>query len=448
MLIIKITARIPFEKTMFTAFSVVIYLLILAYSVSASAMVEMHDEQLSKVTGQALLQMNKVVGDDLDNGTQGITFYTAGLDALLDLNLNIEKLQLGCGGVNGVGCDLDIDDFSLGCITNSSGNCITLSPAPGTNQKVGAVNEGPQAGMKDFSIERPFFQFAIKNDGTKTLREVIGIRLGGENVSGPLSFGSLNTFSGYLNGEADVFLRGETDVAATCTSPDTCPNAGGRTRYSDASAFLGLNDANVLNLGIYRIFYRNLTIDYGGQSRENIAAEVFGNRVTQVPIEGLALADLVDDIVDDVSINRICALTIFGTCSFIIGDGLANALLPLLRGGVSDYIKGQLANGLNISPGELNDYVLPYNLKNIHQLDVATDLFGLSFQKESVRYPGYKRAMVAGWSMYAPDAFNLVIDDKVSNFVQGIAGSSNARDGNIVGLPAPYRNCWGSARFC
>jgi len=431
-------------NSLYTAFLVCGFLL----SSSASAMVALDDKQLSNVTGQALMQMNKIVGDDLDNGTQGMTFYTAGLDALLDLNLNIEKLQLGCGGVNGPGCDLDIDNFSLGCVTNSSGNCITLSPAPGTNQKVGAVNEGPQGGMKDFSIERPFFQFAIKNDSTKTLREVVGIRLGGENVSGPLSFGSLNSFSGYLNGEADVFLRGETDVAATCTSPDTCPGTGGRTRYSDASAFLGLNDGNVLNLGIYRIFYRNLTIDYGGQSREDIAAEVFGNRVTQVPIEGLALADLVDDIVDDVSINRICALTIFGSCSFIIGDGLANALLPLLKGGVSDYIKGQLADGLAITPSELNDYVLPYNLKNIHQLDVSTPLFGLSFQKEAVRYPGYKRAMARGWSMYAPDAFNLIIDDKVSNFVQGIAGSTNARDGNIVGLPAPYRNCWGSARFC
>ena len=68
----KITARIVFGKTMSAAFSGMLFLLSLSYSLSVSAMIEMGDEQLSKVTGQALLQMNKVVGDDLDNDLQGV----------------------------------------------------------------------------------------------------------------------------------------------------------------------------------------------------------------------------------------------------------------------------------------------------------------------------------------------------------------------------------------
>ncbi|WP_231866057.1 hypothetical protein, partial [Alcanivorax sp. HI0003] len=67
---------------------------------------------------------------------------------------------------------------------------------------------------------RPFFQFAIKNDSSKTLREVVGIRLGGEDVSGPLSFGSLNTFSGYMSGQANLEMQGADNVAITCAYAD------------------------------------------------------------------------------------------------------------------------------------------------------------------------------------------------------------------------------------
>ncbi|MDC9612178.1 hypothetical protein, partial [Pseudoalteromonas sp. GABNS16H] len=75
-------------------------LVFLLFSQAVQAMVELKDEQLADVTGQALLQMNKEF-------TNGYTFYKAGLDAELRLNMNIDKLQLGCGGINGTdGCDL------------------------------------------------------------------------------------------------------------------------------------------------------------------------------------------------------------------------------------------------------------------------------------------------------------------------------------------------------
>lgn len=113
-------------------------LCLLCLTQASIAMQELADEQLSEVSGQALMQMGKVEEN-------GFTFYKAGLDAVLEINLNIQKLQLGCGGVNGPGCDIDIDHLSL------SGDCATR----------------PECSA---SLIRPFFEFAIKNDHTKTLR--------------------------------------------------------------------------------------------------------------------------------------------------------------------------------------------------------------------------------------------------------------------------------------
>ena len=44
------------------------------------------------------------------------------MEADIGLNANIRSLQVGCGGVNGIDkCDIDIKNFSLGCVANSVG---------------------------------------------------------------------------------------------------------------------------------------------------------------------------------------------------------------------------------------------------------------------------------------------------------------------------------------
>ncbi|MED5238240.1 MAG: hypothetical protein VX379_01510 [Pseudomonadota bacterium] len=485
-------ARLLFNK------AVVMLAISLMLAQHAWAMVEMKDEQLANVTGQALMQMNKIVGD-VANGNDGFTFYTAGLDVMLDLNLNIEKLQLGCGGVNGVGCDLDIDHFSLGCITNGAGNCISLSPAAGSNQKPGAVNEGPQSAMKDFSIQRPFFQFAIKNDQSKTMREVVGIRLGGEKVSGPLSFGSLNSFSGRMSGQLNLAMRGGNDVAVTCQYADrpcVAPGANTSGMYNQGASswgspgadcgflgcnraglpvapggYLNLGDDMILDIGIASIRFQEALVDYQDVVRNGNAVELSGNRESQALVSGINLGGVINSIVYG---NNDGSESV-GSNPLVLADSdagglvglLGNALLPLLRGGIADQIKRQLAQGLRIynddaainqatinSKGDgaihadLNSYQLPYNVSNVHQVDVTSDDFGLSFQKEAVRYPGYTTAMLTGWSMYSPDAFTISIDQPTTELMANILGSSAAREGNITGLEAPYRNCWGSSRFC
>lgn len=75
----------------------------------------MDDEELSEVQGQALYSLNR-------QEQSGLSFYTLSMEADIGLNANIRSLQVGCGGVNGVDkCDIDIKNFSLGCVANSVG---------------------------------------------------------------------------------------------------------------------------------------------------------------------------------------------------------------------------------------------------------------------------------------------------------------------------------------
>lgn len=395
-------------------------LVFLLFSQAVQAMVELKDEQLADVTGQALLQMNKEF-------TNGYTFYKAGLDAELRLNMNIDKLQLGCGGINGTdGCDLDIDGFSLGCIADGSLNCVTLDPTG--NQIPGSVPdiEANKQQLKDFVIQRPFFQFAIKNDQSKTLREVVGIRLGGSDVEGPLSFGNLNNFSGYMSASSDISMLGESGIAITD------PNDFG------SSYNLGMDDFCAASILFCVARAEQFRVEYDTASRSyDVLAS--GNRTSLAYILDTDLDVVVDELLQSVAVTE--------TSNFL-GTGIINLALPLFRTQIGNAFKDQLASGLNLpGRGSLNGYDIPYNLGNVHQIEVQSADFGLSFQKEAVQYPGYQTAMLPGWSMYAPDAFNLVISQPASEFVQNIV-SGSAAAGNIIGLEAPYRNCWGSARFC
>ena len=91
------------------------------------------DSEMSATTGQSLFTLQYLApgdtGNSYNNTNGNIGFYKFGMEAELELNANIKKLQLGCGGVNGAGaCDIDIDNFSL------SGN-----PGALTGQVVGGV---------------------------------------------------------------------------------------------------------------------------------------------------------------------------------------------------------------------------------------------------------------------------------------------------------------------
>lgn len=439
------------------------FFLFLFSGLALSDLQAMDDSELSHITGQALFVADKVTEN-------GYTFYRGGLDATLDLNMNVKNLELGR---TDTGVDLHAENMAFGCTWDGT-NCVDSSQA---------------TGLKPFSLLRPYLQFAIKNDDDPTLREVVGIRLGAENVNGPLSIGKFKSFSGFLNATANIEMQGQYDVGVTCDNANApcrgtaqtegacfgCgwtprpPTDDGSTYYEENPGQDAPGDADPNNdfsqpewtLGVNDdhecvwpacVAFSQLTVGFQTQSREGLPVTLNGKRQTQAFIEGLRLADLVDDIVHGTDTTD--PLEVIRPDGF--SGALIDAVLPLLRDSVAQKFKNQLASGLNVTDAngdgsindDLNAYDMPYNIANLHRVDINSSDFGLTFQKEAVQYPGFQAAMPMGWAMHLPDAFTLDISDKTSVFVGNIATSSAARDGNVIGLPPVYDNCFGNAHFC
>lgn len=418
-------------------FLILVFIFIFGQMTYSASLQLMTDEQLANVEAQSLLSFQNFKDD-----SQAINFYKLGFEVISAFNVNAKTLQLGCGGINGAnGCDIDIENVSFGCITGASGHCISL-PTTLANQPNGVDsnnNIANQQGMKDFILTNPFVQFAIKNADSPSTREVVGLRIGAEKSEGPMSFGSLNSFSGFMTGKANLTMRGQRDV-----SPVNLRQA----RYNDASAFLGLEDATIMNGIIAALDYRDVTVNYSTVTRNDLPVSVVGNRVTQAQIQNIQLGGVVDDIMRNLSVERSCVRVVFFGCGGDLGTLVANGLLPILSGGIGNYIKGQLANGLGTSTARLNNYVMPYNLKNVHQIDINSSSFGIALSQQSIKYPDYDVAVPQGWTMYLNDAFKLNINDNVSSLVQNIASTPNARNGDITLLAPAYRNCYGDLKFC
>ncbi|WP_174493137.1 hypothetical protein [Acinetobacter sp. Marseille-Q1623] len=444
---------------------------------AGSSMFAMTDEELSEVQGQALFSLSYLApgaATNYYNASNGnVGFYTLGLEAQISLNANIKNLQVGCGGENGAGaCDIDIQNFSLGCIANSSGVCISLpsntigsatnNPATHTtSSSTVADNLANQQQMKDFVLTNPFFQFAIKDADKASTREIMGVRIGAANAKGPMSFNDIINFSGYLSGKADITMQKKDNLAFTTNSvylgngdrsqtfpiyPGANPGPGPGTCTSNCTnGSLGLADWNIL-LWVY-----------GSDVRADITKDISrtwgvsnqGNRFNLAYIRNANLDSVVNDVVD--SVANVESKDGLG--------GLYDLLFPLLKSGVKSKVKEQLANGLGISVSQLSNFDLKYNLSNVGALEIDSPTFGLTVQKQDLYYPGFVQydlngnatsqavVMTKGWAMYLPSAFTLNIAQPLDMFTSAILGGG-AKAGNIVGLPAPYRNCYGTLTFC
>lgn len=186
----------------------------------ASSMVDLTDDELSKVQGQALMSLSYISPVDTKNlestrtgSTKDIGFYKLGMEAEIELNANIKKLQLGCGGVNGIGdCDIDIDNLSLsGLKVDSNGKPLAM-----TNEERAASSA---------KLTNPFIEFAVKNPESASMRQVVGFRLSAEKALGLLSAGTentgvangINTISGYMKVQSDSsgIIKGYATTGAT-----------------------------------------------------------------------------------------------------------------------------------------------------------------------------------------------------------------------------------------
>lgn len=208
----------------------------LLFSAMAHATFEpLQDDDLSGVTGQALFNVAKIASTQ----DTTLTFYRLMMDTQLELNMNIERMRLGCGGVNDAlsgagGCDIDIENLVL-----MGRNGLASAGAVGS----------------DFKLKRPYLEFAVKNDGNKTSREVIGINIGAQEADGYMGLGrfnpscsdpnniachtGINSISGYLGTEMSATASGSGTILGFV--PITFVGCFGNT--SNTSDLCGPGDA-------------------------------------------------------------------------------------------------------------------------------------------------------------------------------------------------------------
>lgn len=399
--------------------------LVLFFSSTASSMIALTDDEMSEVSGQALILSNRIQGDgSLARGTNGIIFYSMGLDAELSLNMNIKNLELGRTGPGMTDVDIWAENVAFGCTADSLGNCVSSDLA---------------SQLRDFVLSRPFLQLAIENDESVVNRRVVGIRLGAENAEGPLSIGEFKVFSGHLNATAQIELQGEDNVALTRTT-GYAPTGSRTPAYS---ANIGLDNWCLVSfIGClaqadqYQVFYPGQSATY-----PVVAA---GGRLTQAQVQARGpdnLFNIVDSLTQEVGCRRT-----YNT----FGCGLGDVVLGLISNRIRDRVVSQLGQGLNVGRPDcpsLSNCDIPFNISNLHQVDINSPLFGLSMQEKEISYPGYVAPMPTGWSMYLPDAFTLEVSAPMTTFTQAIL-SGDAIAGNLVGLDPVYDNCWGAASFC
>lgn len=160
-----------------------------AVALPASALTTMNDDELAYTTGQSVLNLTSIAPSANGNPHADVGFYRLGIQADLQLNANIKRLQLGCGGANitsatqaGKGmCDIDLENVRF-----TGHNAFDAAKQP-------VLNGGPTT---DTLFRNPFVEFAVQNPTTASTRKIVGFRLGFNEVLGVLSIGEFTGVEG------------------------------------------------------------------------------------------------------------------------------------------------------------------------------------------------------------------------------------------------------------
>jgi hypothetical protein len=383
---------------------------LLVSSLAHASLTELADNEMAAVSGQALFLVDKIPGNltGSDSLSTPFTFYRLGIDGDMYLNLNVDKMQLGCGGFNeGIAanaCDMDADYVTLSGTTN---------------------NNGPTS---DFLMRRPYMELAIKNDGDKTRREIVGVKIGAQAAIGLMTLGRV-----YQNGQVNQEWGG-TCNAAYGQPTDNGSRLACHTGANRISGFMNaelsgrslITAVGLTTTGICFGWSRANTGDPCGPSRQQFVA-VAGTRMSEIAARNLTLY-------------------------------LDNAVL-------------------GISSGKLD---LTEKLRFLHRVEMGEENkdFFLSFQRERVRWPiydynapydtdrlfpigtnqngdttnrSYHYPANTGWWMNIQDAqildayaghIQLGLGDLISTLGEG-ANLNDFETGMI-----PQDNCFGTQVFC
>lgn len=316
------------------------------------------DEELAAETGQALFNLSYIAPGESDTSNSpangNIGFYKLGLEAELELNANIKKLQLGCGGVNGAnGCDIDIDNFSLSGYSDTSEGRVSSSAV----------------------LTNPFIQFAIRNPEMASTREVVGLRLSAENAKGLLTMGTenstvpngLNSFSGYMkigNATGTGYTAPRVmDYASTGNQKLSGRVTG--TVFGIPATVPYTSDTYALNLARTPV---DLSIN---------GTTVSGSRINSVTLTGTG-------VVHDLAFS-----------GSLTADAVALGITIPLDKTVTGYIKGLVAN-----------IALEENLGLIHKLQIDNPV-SLSLQSQQLFWPGADAIANKGWWLAFDDEIDI-----------------------------------------
>lgn len=125
---------------------------------SASAQMKpMSDTELSSVSGQGMFTVS-------NSSYNGFDFTRIGLDADVTLNANLSNIRLGQYNYaqrNGTGADIDISTLNFGRSDGTAANRLV-------------------------QITNPYFEFVYQNDATSGQRQIVGMRLGFDGISGDI----------------------------------------------------------------------------------------------------------------------------------------------------------------------------------------------------------------------------------------------------------------------
>lgn len=377
----------------------------------AQGLVPMGDVEMAAINARgALFVADKILGDTADASTYNdFTYYRMGLDVELAMNMNIDRMRLGCGGSNdqlftaggnGNTCDIGIDYLRF---MGRSGN------APGA------------AVTSDFFLNRPYVELAIKNDGTRGNREVVGVKIGFKSADGLLSMGRT-----YADGQTNV------ENGAACSGGPTGRDPDCHSGFDSLSGYLRLETSGKVQI------YASLG---------NSGDACFGNTANTTDPCGTA-----DKVFKSVWGTRMDMALLYDVPLKIYNK--TGTLLP--------------------DTGQAD---IQESLRFIHQLVLDKTLtrdFFISFQRERVDYPIYdqttpydtdgesgaggssrfSKTANTGWWINIP--YLAMLDVNAGAVCLGLLSSQAAlatiSEGvNIAQLPlgqVPASNCYGATTFC
>ena len=338
----------------------------------ASELLELNDIELAEIQGQALLTLSQTNGTSpVDNNP--VRFFKLGAEAVIDINANIKKLQLGCGGANGAGnCDIDIDNIALsGLPRNADGSIKTDYTA---QDRAGSSAK----------ITNPFIQFAIKNPDNLSTREMVGFRLSAEAIQGLMTLGTensstpngINSFSGYIRNKTS------TGTAFTQARNMTYQDVeGANPNISGDGIIRGAVVGTLLGAPV-TLNYRSTNFNFALESTRAPftipAQDIFGSRITAntVVLKGSGTVD---------------PINFSGPLTANIDQLLGFPLTKQTTGRITDL---------------KTDITITQKLGLIHSLYLQNPA-SLSLQKERVLYPNATKVAERGWWLAIEDELEL-----------------------------------------